>query len=334
MRALVLGGTGFLGLNLVHALQRAGHELRASRRPSSNTIFLRRLKAPMVTARLEEPASLSAAMSGAEVVFFCAGHYPRLSFDLEAQVRWAVAGLDHVLAAAKTAGVRRVVYVGSVATVARPDDDRPAREEDGQLEDPGGSTYLAVKLALEQRALAAARDGQDVVLALPTGCLGPWDHKVGTGFFVLGVASGALEAWVDGRVNMVDAGDVASSLIAAAERGVAGERYILGGHNLTVRALLELLADRAGTTLAVEPLDPAAAITLASDEEVRAKNGGGRPRLTLEMVELAVGGQYVENTKAREALGLCPRPLEDTLDRALGWYRQSGYLKQAKETPA
>ncbi|MFC1609770.1 NAD-dependent epimerase/dehydratase family protein [Myxococcota bacterium] len=161
MKAVVVGGSGFLGLNIIEALAAEGHEVVATRRRSSNTIFLRRLKVPMAVASLEDPGSMETAFAGADVVFFAAGHYPRLSFDTTAQVEQATSGARNLLSAAQSAGVRRVVYTGSVITVAGPNEDRPARESDGTATAPLGSTYFAVKLALEREVLAPPRGPRD-----------------------------------------------------------------------------------------------------------------------------------------------------------------------------
>jgi dihydroflavonol-4-reductase len=327
MRAVVLGGSGFLGLNLVEALRDAGHEVTATRRRSSNTIFLRRMKVSMATASLDDASSLTAAMDGADVVYFAAAHYPRYSVDTDAQVAEAVAGARNVTLAARRAGVPRLVYTGSVVTVGRPEDGRLARETDGVAEVPDGSTYFAVKVAIE-RALFETT-GVDIVHLLPTGCLGPYDHKVGTGFFVVGLATGALDVFVDGRTNLVDARDVAAAHVAAATRGQPGERYILGGHNVRVR---ELVAEMAAILDAEVPgceLSPEGALALATEEEERCvrEGGKGRPKLSREIVDMILHGQHVDSVRAEKELGFRARPLVDTIRASRDWYAANGYLR-------
>lgn len=340
MRALVVGATGFLGLNLVEALRDGGHDVVATRRASSNTIFLRRLRVPLVTADLSDPESLTEAMRGREVVFLAAGHYPRYHFDREAQVADAVAGIRSALDAARRAGVARLVYTGSAVTVRRREDGRPAREDDGMASVPGGSTYFAVKLAMEAEVLrAAAPDGDgpglDVVAVLPSGCLGPYDWKVGTGFFVAGLGNRMLDVWLDGRINVVDARDVARGHILAAERGRRGARYLLGGHDVTVRDLLALVAARLEVPLPTVELTPEVASMVAALEELHChETGRGRPLLSREIVDLIRYGQFVDSSRARDELGFTVRPLEETIAASAAWYRANGFIRATAATAA
>jgi dihydroflavonol-4-reductase len=328
VKAVVIGGTGFLGLNLVEALKGAGHEVAATRRKSSNTIFLRRLKIPMLPASLDDEASLVSAMQGREVAFFAAAHYPRLSVDTEAQVARAVAEARCVLSAARKAGLRRLVYTGSVVTVARPASGRPAVESDGSpASAPEGSTYFAVKLALEREVLAAR--GLQIVELLPTGCFGPFDHKVGTGFFVVAMAHRRLAAYVDGKINVVDVRDVALAHLAAALTGRPGERYIVGGHDVVVSDFLAQISRCLGVPNTARKLDQSEALRLATAEEARCQGTPERPALSREIVDMAVHGQFVDSGKARSELGLAPRPLSATLADSVDWYRRNGYIPQA-----
>ena len=330
MKAVVIGGTGFIGLNIVQALKAGGHEVVATRRPASNTIFLRRLKVPLRPVSLEEPDSIAAAMDGCDTAFFCAGHYPRFSIGTRAQVSQAVRQVRNALSVARRVGLRRFVYTGSVVSVARPKRRRPATEADGVLRRaPPGSTYFAVKLALEREVLAAAREGLDAVVLLPTGCFGPFDHKVGTGYFVVALGNGALSTYVDGRINVVDVRDVAAAHVAAASKGRSGERYILGGHNLTVRQFVTGMAQRIDVAPPQRILERAEAFEVAATEEARCHGTPQRPALSREMVDMAVYGQFVDSGKARTELAFNPRPLEETIADSFEWYRQNGYVRRA-----
>lgn len=339
MRALVVGGTGFIGVNVALALMEAGHEVAATRRRSSNVILARRLKIPLVSADLNDRDSLAEAMGGRDVVFMTAGHYPRFSIDTDRQVVSAVGWLATCYEAARRAGVARFVYVSSSATVAPSRDPAtPATEANGLSRVPDASTYFAIKVALEQALTRMAQaGGPEVVTACPTACLGPFDWKVGTGSFVLGVATEQLAAFVDGRINVVDVRDVGRSLVAAAVSGVAGERYLLGGHNLTVSRLLRLMARRYGVPHVAAALSADEGRDLATREEARCHANGGRPALVREFVDLAVHGIHVDSAKAAAHLGHRARPLEETLDDARGWYFDNGYARRStapKETHA
>ncbi len=344
MRALVLGATGFLGLNIVEALQAAlrpedGDSLLCARRKSSNTILLRRFKVPMVHASLEDVSSLEAAMEGRDTVFMAAGYIPRFAAEPQAQVDEAVARMDNALVAARRAGVETFVYTGTVSTVARAPEggDALATEDAGLAEDPG-STYFAVKIALERRVMEAAaasdpvRGDMRVVTLCPTACIGPYDHKVGTGFFVVGMATGQLSRWVDGRINVVDSGDVAAAHLAAARQGRHGARYILGGTNVRVGELLRHMAGLYGVAAPGPPMTAAEAVAFADAEEARVRaSGRGRPALSREMVDLIVHGQFVDAGRARAELGFAPRPLDETLLRSFRWYERNGYLKNRNQ---
>ena len=332
MNALVVGGPGFLGLNLIETLQAEGHAVASTRRVSSNTIFVRRLKVPLLEASLEDVDSLAAAMEGRDTVFLAAGYYPRYSVrDHEGQLARAVAGIRNALEAARRAGVARVVYTGSVVTVRRRADGEPATEADGLAEAPRGSLYFAVKIAMEREVLRAVEvHGQDVVLVLPTGCLGPYDHKVGTGFFVVGMANRMLPVYLDGRINLVDVRDVARGHLLAAAKGRAGERYVLGGHDVTVEQALRLLAERLEVEMPAQKLTPELAGMIASLEEHNcAEEGCGRPLLSREIVDLIRYGQHVRHTKATRELGYTTRPLAATLAAAVDWYRRNGYIRRS-----
>ncbi|MEZ4267571.1 MAG: NAD-dependent epimerase/dehydratase family protein [Myxococcota bacterium] len=336
MRAVVIGGTGFLGLNLCRELQAAGHDVSATRRRSSNTLWARRLGIPLVGGDLDDPAGLAQSLRGCDVAFMAAGHYPRWSVDTPRQVAEGLRWLRNAYDAARTAGVARFVYTSSSATVAASAGGGPAAEKNGLAVAPDGSTYFAVKLALEAELARASVGGPEVVTLCPTGCLGPYDWKVGTGSFVLGVLTKTLSVFVDGPINVVDARDVARSHIAAAERGVAGRRYLLGGHDLTVGALVRGMAERFDVPLVARELSADEGYRLAEREEARCVAAGrGRPALTREFVDLAVHGLHVDSAEARTALGHRARPLTETLDDARDWYASHGYVaREAAQSPA
>jgi dihydroflavonol-4-reductase len=330
MKAIVIGGTGFLGLSIIEALQAGGHEVVATRRSSSNTIFLRRLKVPMKTVSFDDKDSLVSAMEGCDAAFFAAGHYPRLSIDTAGQVARGVAMLRNVIAASRRAKVQRFLYTGSVVTVARPKQARPAVESDGMPEQaPEGSTYIAVKLALEREMMAAIKDGLPGIILLPAGCLGPCDHKIGTSFFIVSLAHRALPVFVDGDVNVVDARDAALGHVAAALKGRVGQRYLLGGTNLRVSAMVKQVAEKLRVPLPGRCLLPGEAIRFAGEEEARCNGTPQRPLITREMVDLSVFGQYVDSSKASREFGFAARPLSATLNDAIAWYRKNGYIPKA-----
>jgi dihydroflavonol-4-reductase len=192
---------------------------------------------------------------------------------------------------------------------------------------PEGSTYFAVKLALEREVLAAG--GLEVVELLPTGCFGPFDHKVGTGFFVVAMAHRRLAAYVDGKINVVDVRDVAQAHLAAARAGRPGARYHVGGHDVVVSDFLAQISRCLGVPNTAKKLDALEALRLATAEEARCQGTPERPALSREIVDMAVHGQFVDSGKAKSELGHAPRPLSATLADSVDWYRRNGYIPQA-----
>ncbi len=332
MKALVVGGTGFVGMNVVRTLVGAGHDVSATRRPHGNTLFARRLGARLVHADLDDAASLTDAMRGREVVFMCAGHYPRYSLDRKAEVRVARARVRRTLDAALRAGVSRYVLTSSVATVGRPGAGRALSDERDPVEPRSlSSVYYAVKAAIEDEAMATCRAGLDLVVLCPTAIFGELDVKAGTGFLVVALGNGALPFYVDGRTNVVDADDLARAHLLAAERGRSGERYIVGGHNLRTSELVEDIAAALGVAPDVQPLPAGMAGVVATLSEMRAHalKDGRRPLMAREMVDVVRFGRWVSADKAERELGLpAATPLATTLDKACRWYVRHRYVQR------
>jgi dihydroflavonol-4-reductase len=332
VKALVLGGTGFLGMNVVSALVRAGHDAVATRRARSNTLFARRLGAKLVQADLDEPDSLVEAMRGRELVFFCAGHYPRFSLDADEEVGVARRRARTAIDAAMRAGVGRFVLTSSVATVGPPPPFRSLSDETDPAHPAArSSVYHQVKIAIEREVLEAGARGLDCVVLCPSGVLGALDVKAGTGFIVVAVGHGLMPLYVEGKTNVVDADEVAQAHLLAAERGRAGERYIVAGHNVTVRRLLECVAEELGVPLASWRIPWRLAALLSTLDEMRCASvrGGARPFLTRELVDIIRLGTWLDGSKARVELGLRePAPLEVTVRKACSWYQRHRYLKQ------
>lgn len=329
MRALVVGGTGFVGMNVARALARAGHDVQATRKEHTNTLFARKLGVPLVRADLDNEASLVEAMRGREVVFMCAGHYPRWSLDPEREVELARGRIRRALDAARRARVQRFVLTSSIATVGPPRAGDRSDEDDPIDPRALRSVYHRVKLAIEDEALG---DGLDVVVLLPTAIVGELDVKAGTGFLIVALANRKLPFFVDGKVNVVDADDVARAHILAAERGRSRTRYIASGHNMTVRQLLERVGELASVPMPAEvPGWLAAFAATFAEMRCAAARDGGRPFLSRELVDVVRLGQWVRSDRAARELGLPePTPFEVTLHKAWSWYRRHRYVPSAE----
>lgn len=325
MRALVIGGTGFIGLNVVDALLAAGATVRVTRRKRSATILLQGRKVDLVDASLEEPEKLWRAMTGCDAVFLCGAHYPRYSLDLEASVTEGVRGVRNACEAALSAAVPRFVYTSTIATLGPAPAGRAADERDVATDVPSGSVYRTVKWMMEREVERASRRGLSAVIMMPGGCIGPWDVRLGTGSLLVGVVRSALPWWVEGTVNLVDVGDVARAHVAAAVR-TPSHRYCLGGHNVRVGWVLRHIAERYGGRVPALELEAEAARTRADEDERRAAPRRERVPIPRELVDLATSGQPVSSARARSELGIETSPLDDTLDRAHAWFARHSYV--------
>lgn len=328
MRALVLGGTGFVGMNVCRALVARGHDVAAGRRVRANTLFARKLGVKLVGAELDDIDGMTEAMRGRDVVFHCAGYYPRYSIEPGEQVAIARRTTSNVVEASRKAGVQRLVVTSSVATVGPPGLGRDlSTEADPMAAEARESVYFAVKAAIEEEALAAK--GLDTIVMLPGGIVGELDVKAGTGFVIVALAHGLLPFFVQGKTNIVDADEMALGHVLAAERGRAGERYILGGHNTTIRDLLLGVCDELGIRFPAWRMPLSLAGPLSTFDEMRcaAQGRGARPFIPREFVDIVTYGNWVDTTKAKEELGLGePIPLEQTLRKACAWYERFRYI--------
>jgi len=326
MRALVIGGTGFIGLNVVDALLATGAEVRVTRRKQSITVLLKRRTAvEMVDASLEEPEKLRQAMDGCDVVYLAGAHYPRYSLDLEATMESGLRGVENACTAAMAASVPRFVYTSTIATLGPAPEGRQADERDVPLTAPSDSVYRAVKWAMEREVDRARVAGLDAVTLLPGGCIGPGDLRLGTGSVIAGVVQGLLPWWVDGLVNIVDVGDVARAHVAAA-RPTPHDRYALAGHTLRVPSLLRRIAQRYGGTVPDLELSAAEARARAHADETAAAPKRERVAVPREFVDMATSGQQVSNARAQAELGMVVTPLDEALDHAHAFLARFGFV--------
>lgn len=325
--ALVIGGTGFLGLNLVDTLLEDGWQVRVPVRRHSITLFLQSRRVERVRVDAEDPATLRAAMEGQDVVFMVAGHYPRYSAEREREIRIGTDQIRGVCEAARDVGVGRLVYTSSTGALAPAPAGRIADERDVPAELPVDSTYRAVKWAMERELERSIDAGLDAVTMIPSGCIGPWDARVGTGRLVLGVVRRELPYWVEGTVALVDVGDVARAQVRAATAAPSGSRYCLNGASLPISELLGIVAQRYGGEVPPR-LELEEARARADAEERVAAQDRARVGVPRELVDLAAHGQPVSSARAMRDLDFAPRDLVDSLDRAHAWYAKYGYVRK------
>jgi dihydroflavonol-4-reductase len=327
MLAFLTGATGFLGSHLARALAENGADLRLLVRPNSNPKNIADLKADLVTGDLRDPASLEKGIVGCDSVFHVAADYRLWVRDPEEMFRSNVEGTRAILEAARKSRVRRVVYTSSVATMGFTSNGQPANENSPvSLENMIGP-YKRSKFMAEQVAIEAARNGVDVIVVNPTTPVGERDIKpTPSGRIIVDFLKKKFPAYVDTGLNLVDATECARGHIAALERGRSGERYILGGENLTLKQILDKLA--AITGLPSPKVRVPYALALATgvvDEIVTGRIRGREPRATIDAVRMGRKKMFVSSSKAERELGWKCVPIDDALSRAVAWFRENGY---------
>ncbi len=328
MTTLLTGGTGFVGSAVARELLDAGHELRVLVRPGRPRDNLDGLDVEIVEGDLRDPASLARALKGCRALFHVAADYRLWVRDPEELERVNVGGTENLLSAALKEGVERIVYTSSVATLAAFTDGRLADESTPvSLADMVGA-YKRSKFLAEERVRArVARDGAPVVIVCPSAPVGPRDIKpTPTGLMILDAARGRIPAYVDTGLNVVHVADVARGHRLAYERGRIGERYILGGTNLSLKELLRGVAEEAGrhpphVRLPRRPLYPVAWI-----DEFWARRTGREPRVTLDALRMARKKMYYSSEKAQKELGYQARPWREAVADALEWFAGRGWL--------
>ena len=321
MRVFVTGATGFLGSHVARVLAAEGAELRVLVRPSSDLRNIADLNAERAVGDLRDPASIEKALSGCEVVFHVAADYRLWVRDPEQMYRSNVEGTRALLQAAKKQGVRRVVYTSSVATMgfgsnghsAARSDDAPTRgltNEDSPvaLGEMIGH-YKRSKFMAEQVAFEAARAGQDVVIVNPTTPIGERDVKpTPTGRIVLDFLKKKFPAYVETGLNLVDATECARGHIQALDKGRSGERYILGGENLTLKQILDRLAAITGLKSPTVKLPYVFAFaTGVVSEMVTGRLMGREPRATIDAVRMGRKMMFVTFGESGAGTGLAER---------------------------
>jgi len=322
--AFVTGASGFVGANLVRALLERGWRVRALVRGDAPS--LASLGVALVRGDLFDPG-LAGAMRGSDAVFHVAATYSLWRRDRDAVVRANVEGTRSVLAAARAAGVPRTVHTSSVAAIGVRADGAPADETYQSPPSRLVGTYKRSKYYAEAAARRAFEDGQDVVIVSPATPVGPWDAKpTPTGEILVRFLSGRMPAYADTGLNLIDVRDVAAGHILAFERGVAGERYILGHENLTLRALLERLAAIAGRPAPRIRLPLAIPLAYAALGEYVLARVGITPDVSVESVRMARQRMFYSAEKAVRELGLPQSPVTDALRDAVTWFEDHGYV--------
>ena len=327
IRAFVTGGTGFVGANLVRLLVQEGYAVRALVRSTSRLDNLNPVDVEIVKGDLNDP-DLWQQMLGCQVLFHVAAHYSLWQADREVLYQHNVLGTRNVLAAARKAGIERTVYTSSVAAIGVGEAGKIVDETHQSPLDKLVGHYKKSKFLAEQEARQAVRAGQDVVIVNPSTPIGPWDIKPTPtgGDIILRFLRRQMPAYLNTGLNFIDVRDVARGHLLALERGKKGDRYILGHQNLTLKALLDQLAQITGLSAPQKTVPPWLPLSVAwIDEQILAPLGKP-PSIPLDGVRMSLQPMYYDASKAVRELGLPQSSVKTALKDAVDWFVTQGYV--------
>ena len=323
---LVTGAAGFVGAAVARALLSAGYQVRAVVRASSPRDNLLGIEAEIVTADLMNGAAVGAACVGMDAVMHVAADYRLWAPDPEEIVRNNVAQTTNIMRAALAAGVPRVVHTSSVATLGL--DRLPADETDPLTPELAIGAYKRSKVVTERLVEAMVCDrGLPAVIVNPSTPIGPRDVRpTPTGRIIVEAATGRMPAFVETGLNLVHVDDVARGHVLAMEKGAVGQRYILGGQDVTLRQMLADIAALSGRKAPTIALPRRALFPLAWGAEAMARLTGREPFVTVDALRMAGHHMYFSSAKAERELGYVARPYRQALADALAWFGAAGML--------
>jgi hopanoid-associated sugar epimerase len=325
-KILVTGAAGFLGSHITRQLVARGADVRVLLRPSSNNRAIADLPLEYMTGDLRDAASLDRALAGVQRVFHVAADYRLWSKRSQDIYDSNVGGTKNLVTAAERAGVEQFIYTSTVATIAvdRPDD--PNEFTDAKLEEMVGH-YKRSKWLAEKEVLEAAKRGFPAVVAMPTTPVGPWDWKpTPTGKIILDFLNGKMPGYVETGLNFVGVEECAAGHVLVAEKGIAGERYLLGAENLTLKSVLDLLAQLTGLPAPSLKIPHGVALGVAYAETAFSRLIGREPQIPVEGVKIAQHMMFVDCSRAVRELGFQAGPVAAAFERAVRWYEANGYI--------
>ncbi len=327
MKVLITGSSGFIGAAVTRAVVANGDEVRVLVRPTSNRSNLKGLPVETVEGDLQDPSSLTEALTGCQGLYHVAAHYALWASDPSIFYQVNVEGTKHLFRAAEEVGVERIVYTSTIGAIGLPDDGGVGHEELFPSETQLSGDYKRSKFLAEQEVLKMAKHGLPVVIVNPTAPVGIRDVKpTPTGKIIVDFMKGRMLAYIETGMNLVDVEDVAAGHVQAMQKGRVGERYILGNQNLMLWDVCQMLSQLTGISPprvrlpwnAVMPL--AYLNTWMADFITHAT-----PRIPVEGVRMAKYRMHYDCSKARQELGLPQTPVMTALEKAIGWFRQYGY---------
>jgi dihydroflavonol-4-reductase len=325
---LVTGANGFVGAAVVRALIARGESVRALVRPTGNTVNLDDLPGEIVRGDITDAESLRRAADGCETVFHVAADYRLWVPDEQSMYRTNVEGSVNVLESAATAGAKRMVYTSSVAVLGINADRTPSNEGTPVSVSEMIGPYKRSKYLAEQAVREKAAElGYPVITVNPSTPIGPGDFRpTPTGRIIVDAALGKMPAYIDTGLNIVHVDDVANGHLLARDAGIPGERYILGGADLSLKEILAMVASHSGRKPPLVRLPRAAVYPVAVIGELLARLFGSEPLVTRDELRMARKHMYFSSSKAERELGYRWRPAEDAIVDALAWFRAHGIV--------
>jgi dihydroflavonol-4-reductase len=327
MKALVTGATGFVGGAVARALVRRGIDVRVIARGGSDLQNLQGLPHELVTGDLRDQASLRSALTGCSQLYHVAAHYALWAKDPSIFYDVNVLGTKNLLEAARDVGTERIVYCSTIGAIGLPPSGGLGTEETPVSLEQMAGHYKRSKYLAEQEVLKLAKAGLPVVIVNPSAPVGAADVKpTPTGQIVVDFMKGRMPAYIETGLNIVDVDDVAAGHLLAMEKGRTGERYILGGKNLMLREVLEILSRLSGVKAPTIKLPRLAILPLAYLNLWVANMTGQPPRIPLEGVKMAKYKMHYDCSKAIRELGIPQTPPEVALEKAVKWFRDHRYV--------
>ena len=330
MTTLVTGASGFLGSHVARQLVTRGDDVRVLLRASSHNRAIGDLSLEYVTGDLRDAASLERAMKGVQRVFHVAADYRLWARRSKEIYESNVGGTKNLLEAAKRAGVQQLIYTSTVATIAVDRPQLPNEFTDAKLEEMVGH-YKRSKWMAEREVLNAAREGFPVIVAMPTTPVGPWDWKpTPTGKIILDFLNGKMPGYVETGLNFVGVEECAAGHLLVAEKGKVGERYLLGAQNLTLKQVLDTLAQITGLPAPSWKIPYGLALGVAYGSTIFSRLIGKEPQIPVEGVKIARHKMFVDCSRATRELGFKAGPVAAALERAVRWYEANGYVAKGR----
>ncbi len=328
MKAFVTGGSGFVGTNLVRSLLNSDYQVKALVRSNSKLDNLQNLDLEIVKSDLSDP-NLAELMKDCQVLFHVAAQYSLWQKDKDLLYKNNVLGTRNILAAARKANIERTIYTSSVAAIGVGKQGKITNENYQSPVEKLIGHYKKSKFWAEEEAKKAVKLGQDIVIVNPSTPIGAYDLKpTPTGEIIVRFLNKKMPAYVDTGLNIIDVKDVAQGHILALEKGKTGERYILGNQNLTLKELLDLLAEITSLKAPTKTVPIWLPLTLAWLDEIVLTKLGKKPSLAIDGVKMSQQKMYYDASKAVQELTLPQSPIKNALQDAVNWFQTKSSYPQ------